>query len=172
MKIFLRGTEGKYRVEKATKNIFPDKVYEVSPLINENDYPYLTVEYVYDGLGHMTEVVNVDEALKAAGDSVKNKKNQGKHLKKQYIEDVGAELQSSYGTTDQSKAIFLYLTYARMVDHPEEFSDRGLYDDKGKALDSDSKIYDYATVKIMRAVDYSVFVLNKMKKLKDDLSSL
>lgn len=173
LKPYLIKIDGKYKVEFRSKDPGGDS-YVVSPSIDKDDYAYLVpAEIVVDTETGQTQwQAVVDEVARATGEADRIVEEQVLSLKKQYIKDVEQEMSDQFGTSDQIRGLFLYMTWMRMETHPEEYMAEGLVDDSGDPLDTETKVYDYARIKIMRAKDYSIFVLKKIAQLQSDIDAL
>ncbi len=157
----------KFRV--LVRNKRPSNTIAVVPQsIDPSDYPYVKGVQVDDGFGSLIWEAVVDPALQVSGQKNKDKKI----AYDSYLSDVNQEMMLTFGTLNREKATSLYLTWVMMQTQPEFYSDKGLFDDKGRALDTNTKVYDYASLKVMRALDYSVFLMAREKQYIDELTAI
>lgn len=153
-----------------TKNvvIFSSKepstyIAEVPGNISKDDHDYLVMD---------NGSVIVDSTKKTTGDALKADNIQRKTYSKSYADNVSTEMISVFGTTNQINLLFKYLTWTMMKEDPGFYASKGLEDESGNALDTNTKVYDYANQNIIKAMDYSVYVFEKEKELRDNITSL
>lgn len=126
--------------------------------ISKSDYGFLKATLNQMGAWDIT----VDDNLKS--DDVSKKAKRTKY--KKYIKNIDNEMVKLFKTTKREKATSMFLTWFMMKLEPGYYSDKGLVDDSGSPLDTNTKVYDYAMVNIMKALDYSVFLIKEEEKYK------
>lgn len=71
-----------------------------------------------------------------------------------------------FATTRSDSASAYLETWKLMVQYAVEFKDLDLFDDLNNPLDTEQKIFNYATAKLLQAKDYAIYRLNRIKQFK------
>lgn len=149
-----------------------NSIAKVPSNIPEEDYPFVIGEQVDDGDGNMVWQAIIDPIAKGESLTEIEKENQKTLAHSQYIASIDTEMISIFGSTDRDEANALYNTWKEWKEDPIYFSDKGLLDEFGAALDTGSKISIYAQQKIDQCKEYSVFLINRKKQFKEELEQI
>ncbi len=159
-----QNSDSSFRVVSSNSTLPPEgALVELPQSISESDHKYVSGSF--DG---SVWTAFVDSAKQTEV----NKKESKSNLYDGYFSDVDTEMITEFGTNNTVNLLFKYLTWTMMKQDPGFYSTKGLEDESGNALDTNTKVYDYANQNIIKAMDYSVFVFNKEKELRDNIIGL
>ena len=169
--------DGEYKTIMASKK--PSyAIAQVPPEIDRDDYEFLTVEsnpepFNPDSLEEYREwIVSVDEVKKGEKIAIDFNENEKARLYKEYLQSIDDQMILTFGTTNRDTANAKFLTWKEMISDPDTYADQGLFDDNGVEMTTFTAIFDYATAKIQRAKDYSIFLMKREKQYDDDIAQI
>jgi len=148
-------------------------VAKVPDSFTRQDFPFLKSRVIQDPELQIDVLeVYLDEIAKGEHLMELSIEEQKTTYKQSYYSDIDNEMTRIFGTTNRDKANSLYNTWKIWLDDPSFFSDKGLVDENGEALDTASKISIYANLKLEQTKDYSVFLMTREQQLKQELEQI
>jgi len=142
-------------------------VAEVPATISTKDHRFVIGKVQGDNI-----VAVVDQDAKAKDLVAADRMKLREEARSEYIMDIHKEMKSVFGTTNSEKANSLYLTWQLMKSEPQSYSGKGLKDLDDKDLDTQSKVYEFAKFRVQLCMDYSIFLIQRAEKYKQDLERI
>ena len=116
-----------------------------------------------------------EEAIKDEYEKSKalfEKEIQAKAVLTDHREKIYTELEKVFNSSSSETATADYFGYLRMFERPDIFSNVGLVDGNGDALDTNAKITAYASAKIEEVDQYIIFREKKKTELALSLKAI
>lgn len=146
--------------------------------ISRDDFEYLKVTPAIGDDGNAINVITVDQALKTAGDSEKERANQISAAYQTMHTAIYDKLYEIFRTRNPETATAEHETWKDMLANPADYSSLGLVVDyqlmqadgttelysAGSALDTSQKITDFATRKLEQVREYGPFRAQKKQE--------